>query len=96
MEYFGIFKDGLIDEFGTFTFKKIGIKYIGQHKNGSFNGYGKIIGLKGLQAEGVELEGYFNNFTLEGYGNIKFKGFSHEGLYKDGIQNGAGEPCQTG
>ena len=90
MEYLGIWKDGLIDEFGIFTFKNIGIKYIGQHKNGIFNGYGKIIGLKGSKADGVEVGGLFKNFTLEGYGNLKFKGFSHEGIYKDGMQNGIG------
>ena len=98
IEYLGIWKDGLIDEFGIFTFKNIGIKYIGQHKNGSFNGYGKIIGLKGSKADGIEVGGSFKNFTLEGYGNLEFKGyvnfkfksFSHEGIYKDGIQNGIG------
>ena len=89
-EYLGIWKEGLIDEFGIFTFKNIGIKYIGQHKKGSFNGFGKIIGLKGSKAEGVEIGASFNNFTLEGYGKLKYKGFSHEGIYKDGIQNGIG------
>ena len=93
LEYLGIWKDGLIDEFGTFIFKNLGIKYIGQHKNGSFNGYGKIIGLKGSKADGVEIVGSFKNFSLEGYGSLKFKGFSHEGLYKDGIQNGIGIFC---
>ena len=90
MEYLGIWKDGLIDEFGIFTFKNIGIKYIGKHKNGKFNGYGKIIGLKGSKADGVVLGGSFINFTLEGYGYLKFKGYTQEGIYKNGIQNGIG------
>ena len=90
VEYLGIFKDGLIDEFGIFTFKNIGIKYIGQHKNGSFNGYGKIIGLKGLKVNGVEIGGSFKNFSLEGYGYLKFKGHFHEGIYKNGTPNGIG------
>ena len=90
IEYRGIWKDGLIDEFGIFIFKNIGIQYIGQHKNGIFNGYGKIVGLKDSKADGVEIRGKFNNFTIEGYGYLKYKGFSHEGLYKEGIQNGIG------
>lgn len=34
--------------------------------------------------------GSFINFTLEGYGYLKFKGYTQEGIYKNEIQNGIG------
>lgn len=83
-------KNNKIDEFGIFVFEKLGIKLISQHNKGIINGYGIIKGLEKTPFEGLIFYGKFKNNFIDDYGYLLYKGFSHEGEYSNGTQNGIG------
>ena len=89
-KYIGKYKNNKIDEFGIFIFEKLGIKLISQHNQGIINGYGIIKGLEKTPFEGLIFYGKFKNNFIDDYGYLFYKGFSHEGEYSNGTQNGIG------
>ena len=93
--YKGLFENGKINKDGKFIYNN-NIIYEGQHKEGIWNGIGKLIN----KSNNSEYNGYFKDFKYNGYGIIYFnkdkaynKNFtfqSLEGEYKKGIREGIG------
>ena len=67
------------DCFGTYTYAD-GTKYVGEYKDGEFNGQGTI-----TYASGDEYVGKFRDGDFNGQGTITYSdGSLEEGIWKDG------------
>ena len=94
-EYRGLFKNGIVDEYGKFIYPN-NIIYEGQHIQGKWNGKGKFCHTK----MNVKYEGNFKYFQFDDFGIISLilpktgkilRKFEYIGNFKNGVQNGIGE-----
>ena len=84
--YFGYFKNDVFQEGFGKSINKKGSIYIGQFKEGSANGIGKLISFNGNV-----YKGFWTNNKLDGFGSVKIKnGRNYIGDIQEGFFSGIG------
>ena len=84
--YFGYFKNDVFKDGYGKSINKKGSIYIGQFKDGTANGVGKLI-----TSNGNKYKGFWKNNKLDGFGLVELKnGRCYEGEIKEGFFTGVG------